>query len=80
MPCGCLSRACVTSAYIAFTATILLWGAQEIAFLAGWLTGPRPEPCPADARGVRRLRLALLAILYHELSLIACGVAILVAT
>ena len=70
----------VGSAYTAFTATILLWGAQEIAFLAGWLTGPRPEPCPADARGVRRLRLALSAILYHELSLIACGVAIVVAT
>ncbi len=67
-------------AYIAFTSTILLWGAQEIAFLAGWLTGPRPEPCPADARGVRRLGLALQAILYHELALLACGGAVLVLT
>ncbi len=70
----------VVSAYTAFTATILLWGAQEIAFLAGWLTGPRAEPCPPDARGLRRLGLALAAILYHELSLLVCGVAVLIAT
>ena len=63
-------------AYLAFTCTILLWGAQEIAFLAGWLTGPRAEQCPSDARGLRRLGLALQAILYHEFSLLACGAAI----
>ena len=33
----------VAGAYAAFTSTILLWGAQEIAFLAGWVTGPRPQ-------------------------------------
>ncbi len=70
----------VTSAYTAFTSTILLWGAQEIAFLAGWLTGPRAESCPAGARGFHRLKLALAAILYHELSLLACGAAIVVVT
>src|ERR1700733_4446922 len=53
-------------AYAAFTCTILLWGAQEIAFLAGWVTGPRPQPCPASAKGWKRLALALQAILYHE--------------
>lgn len=72
--------ASVFGAYAAFTCTILLWGAQEIAFLAGWVTGPRPEPCPADARGLRRLGLALQAILYHELALLACGVSVLVLT
>jgi putative photosynthetic complex assembly protein 2 len=69
-----------SGAYTAFTCTILLWGAQEIAFLAGWLTGPRPRPCPADARGWRRLRPALQAILYHELGLLTCGAAILAVT
>lgn len=68
------------SAYMAFTCTILLWGAQEIAFLAGWLTGPRPEPCPPGAKGVRRLGFALQAILYHELALLVCGTAIVVVT
>ena len=66
-----------SGAYVAFTGTILLWAAQEIAFLAGWVTGPRPERCPDNARGLRRLGLALQAILYHEAALLACGAAIL---
>lgn len=70
----------VAGAYAAFTSTILLWGAQEIAFLAGWVTGPRPQPCPAGATGLWRLGLALQAILYHELALVTCGAAILVLT
>jgi putative photosynthetic complex assembly protein 2 len=70
----------IAGAYAAFTSTILLWGAQEIAFLAGWLTGPRPRPCPDGARGLRRLGFALQAILYHELVLLACGAAILALT
>lgn len=65
-----------SGAYIAFTCTILLWGAQEIAFLTGWVTGPRPVACPPDARGLRRFSLAIQAILYHEILLLACGAAI----
>ncbi|WP_375412349.1 putative photosynthetic complex assembly protein PuhE [uncultured Bradyrhizobium sp.] len=67
-------------AYAAFTCTILLWGAQEIAFLAGWVTGPRPRFCPAGVRGWTRLSLALQAILYHELTLLACGGAVVALT
>ena len=67
-------------AYAAFTSTILLWGAQEIAFLAGWLTGPRPQPCPPGAKGARRLSLALQAILYHEFALLACGMTVVALT
>ncbi|MGA7809641.1 putative photosynthetic complex assembly protein PuhE [Bradyrhizobium sp.] len=70
----------ISSAGAAFSCTILLWGAQEIAFLAGWLTGPRPQPCPAGAKGARRLGFALQAILYHELALLACGATILALT
>ena len=70
----------VSGAYIAFTCTILLWGAQEISFLAGWVTGPRPQPCPHGAQGMARLGFALQAILYHEIALLACGAAILALT
>lgn len=70
----------IGGAYTAFTCTILLWAAQEIAFLAGWLTGPRPQPCPAGVKGGKRLGLALRAILYHELALLACGAAIVALT
>jgi putative photosynthetic complex assembly protein 2 len=70
----------VNGAYAAFTCTILLWGAQEIAFLAGWVTGPRPQHCPSGIHGWRRLGFALQAILYHELTLLMCGAAILALT
>lgn len=63
----------VAAAYVAFTSTILIWAAQEIAFLAGWITGPRPRPCPEGVKGWRRFAPALLAILYHELVLVLCG-------
>ena len=72
--------ATVGGAYTAFTCTILLWGAQEIAFLAGWLTGPRPQPCPEGAKSWIRLGFALRAILYHELALLACGTAVVALT
>jgi putative photosynthetic complex assembly protein 2 len=72
--------ASIGGAYIAFTSTILLWGAQEIAFLSGWVTGPRPERCPAGVTGLNRLGPALAAILYHELTLVACGAAIVALT
>jgi putative photosynthetic complex assembly protein 2 len=72
--------ASIGGAYIAFTSTILLWGAQEIAFLSGWVTGPRPQPCPVGVTGSKRLGLALAAILYHELALLASGVAIVALT
>jgi putative photosynthetic complex assembly protein 2 len=70
----------VGGAYIAFTSTILLWGAQEIAFLSGWVTGPRPKPCPTGVTEWKRLGPALAAILYHELTLLACGAVIVALT
>ena len=70
----------VGGAYVAFTAAILIWGTQELAFLAGVLTGPRPLPCPAQVRGWRRAAYAIGAILYHELALIGAGAAVLAVT
>ena len=70
----------VGAAYTAFTCTILLWGAQEIAFLGGWLTGPRPEACPVGVAGWHRLGFALQAILYHELALLLSGFIVLALT
>lgn len=70
----------VGAAYMAFSCIIFLWGAQEIAFLSGWLTGPRAEACPPDAKGFMRFSYALQAILYHELCLLACGAVVLAVT
>jgi putative photosynthetic complex assembly protein 2 len=63
----------VGAAYMAFISAILLWAAQEIAFLAGWVTGPRPRRCPEGVEGWQRFGPALQAILYHELTLVAWG-------
>ena len=73
-------QASVGGIYVAFTAAILLWGTQEVAFLTGFLTGPRPAPCPPHVTGFDRVICALGAILYHELALIGSGLAVLLVT
>ena len=55
--------------YCAFTCAILLWGAVETSLLSGWITGPRPEPCPRGCTAAGRVGYALQAIAYHELAL-----------
>ena len=66
--------------YAAFTAAVVLWGTQEVAFLTGFLTGPRPMPCPPGARRFERFRHAVGAILYHEIALLVTGAAVLAVT
>lgn len=70
----------LTGAYLAFTCALMLWAWQEVAFLLGYVTGPRQQPCPPQARGWRRTWLATQAVLYHELALLVLGAAVLAAT
>ncbi len=70
----------VASAYVAFTFTLLVWGAQEIGFLTGTITGPLPKTCPAHCAGWQRFSFAVQAIIYHELALLLSGVAIAAVT
>ncbi|TCZ65987.1 putative photosynthetic complex assembly protein PuhE [Roseicella aquatilis] len=72
--------ASVAGAYCAFSCGLLAWAWQEMAFLMGFATGPSRAPCPPDAAGWRRFTLALRAILYHELAIIAGAVAVLAVT
>lgn len=57
-------------AYLGFASVILMWGWHELAFLTGWLTGPRRLPLGARARGWTRLRQSVLAVAYHEAALL----------
>lgn len=66
-----------SGAYVAFTAAIVVWAWKELAFLTGFLTGPRRIVCPPNARGWRRAGYALQAILWHELALLALGALVL---
>lgn len=69
-----------TGVYVAFTAAIGLWGAQEILFLTGWVTGPWRAACPAGLGAWARAGYAVRAILYHELALLASGAAAFLIT
>lgn len=66
--------------YGAFTFAILLWGAIEISFLTGVVTGPRREACPVDCAPWTRTRHAVAAILYHELLLLGSGLVVAAVT
>ena len=70
----------VAGAYLAFTCTLLVWAWQEVAFLLGYVTGPRRTPCPAGATGWRRAGCALQTLLHHELALIVLGFAVVAIT
>jgi putative photosynthetic complex assembly protein 2 len=66
------------SALAAFTAGVALWGVHEAAFLGGMLTGPRRAPCPPDAVGWRRFRLAAATLMHHEIALALTALAMAV--
>jgi putative photosynthetic complex assembly protein 2 len=58
-------------AYIAFLCALMIWGWNEMAFLMGYLSGPRRTPCPPDATGWRRFRYATETLIDHELGILA---------
>jgi putative photosynthetic complex assembly protein 2 len=70
----------IAGAYGAFTCAVLVWGWHELAFLTGWLTGPRKDACSAPLHGPTRFNEAVQVILWHELALIAMGLGIAALT
>lgn len=61
----------VGEAYAGFVCAVVLWGWHELAFLGGWLTGPRREAASPGARGLARFGQALQVLMWHELALLA---------
>lgn len=70
----------VAGAYCAFTSALMVWAWQEVAFLLGYVTGPRRLPCPPDSRGWPRFVFACKAIAHHELALVVLAVAVFLCT
>ncbi len=68
------------AAYIAFFCALMIWGWNEMAFLMGYLSGPRRTPCPPDSAGFTRFRHASETLIDHELGILASGVAIAAVT
>ncbi|QXQ06721.1 DUF3623 domain-containing protein [Sphingosinicellaceae bacterium] len=57
------------AAYVGFTASLLIWGWHELAFLTGAAAGPRRDPLPEGATGWTRFRLSAATLIHHELAL-----------
>ncbi len=70
----------IAAAYGGFIAAILVWAWQEVAFLLGWVTGPRRTPCPGGLRGWRRAQAAFETVAHHEVALVVLGAAVLAAS
>lgn len=66
--------------YLSFLSAIIIWGWLEMGFLMGFVTGPRTTPCPADATGWRRFRLAIDTLLYRHLAIIVSSLAVIILT
>lgn len=64
------------AAIAAFAVALAVWGALEISYLMGFVTGSNSRPCPVDATGWRRFRLAVATSIHHELAVVLCGIAI----
>lgn len=60
----------VGNAYLAFGSVIVMWGWHELAFLTGWLTGPRKIALDDGAQGWPRFVQAFQVVLHHELALL----------
>jgi putative photosynthetic complex assembly protein 2 len=73
-------QATVAGAYCGFACAILIWAWQEVAFLLGYVTGPRRGPCPPGATGWRRARYAFEAVSHHEVALVFLALAVVAAT
>jgi len=59
-----------TDAYVAFTCGVLVWGALEMTYFMGLISGPRKQPCPPGCVGWRRFGLAIGTSLYHEVTIV----------
>lgn len=68
------------AAYIAFVCGLVLWCWHEMSFLMGFVTGPNRAPCPSNARGWRRFRLAAATLIHHEVAIFATALVLVAAT
>lgn len=72
--------ATVAGAYAAFAGGLMIWAWQEMAFLMGFVTGPRKHACAPGCRGWRHFLHGVHALLHHELALLAGGALVIALT
>ena len=60
----------VANAYLAIGSVIVMWGWHELAFLTGWITGPRKVALTEGAQGWQRFKESVQVMLHHEVALL----------
>jgi putative photosynthetic complex assembly protein 2 len=60
----------VLNAYIGFVSVIAMWSWHEMAFLTGWLTGPRRVVLDEGLNFQQRFVQSVQVLLHHELALV----------
>jgi putative photosynthetic complex assembly protein 2 len=65
---------------VAFTAALCLWAWNEMAFLMGFVTGPRRVAATPGARGWRRFLESTATLITHELAIAATAALIWIIT
>ena len=68
--------ASATGAYTAFSCAILVWGWLEMAFLMGYITGPRKSACASTCSGWGHFIHASQAVIYNELATVGAAAAV----
>lgn len=67
-------------AYLGFAAAIVIWGWHEMGFLMGFVAGPNRLPCPPEATGWTRLKLATATVIHHEVAIAATALLLFALT
>lgn len=70
----------VAGAYVAFAAALMVWGWHEMAFLLGYVTGPRTTPQNKAAGARAPFGAAVEAIIYHEFAIAVTAAGIMILT
>jgi putative photosynthetic complex assembly protein 2 len=65
---------------IAFTAALALWAWNEMAFLMGFITGPRKRTATPGLRGAARFRESAATLITHEVAIAATALLIWIIT
>jgi len=68
------------SAYIAFLSGLALWGWHEMTYFLGYITGPRPAPCPENIPRAKRFVYGVKASLHHEVAIIVTAIVLVLLT
>jgi putative photosynthetic complex assembly protein 2 len=66
-------------AYLSFLAALAIWGAVEISFLGGLITGPNRKELPSDLMGLQRFWSATRVVLWHEIFILLLGFLLIMA-